>query len=125
MVSSPAALAEQVPGMSVDQAAQHSWWSTFFTAPDRIGWWLDQDEPPGEDAHDLSKRIARFARSIADPGPLSGRLVVGVTHSPLVRSLLRHAAGDDPGEPGYVTGAELVVDATGRVTISAHDPLHA
>lgn len=124
MVSSAEALAEQVPGMTADQAAQIGWWTTFFTAPDRIGWWLGQDDPPGETRQDLTGRIVRFARSIADPGPLRGRFVVCVTHSPLLRSVLRHATGDDPGEPAYVTGAEVRVSRTGQVAISAHDPLN-
>ncbi|GCD88198.1 histidine phosphatase family protein [Nocardioides sp. LS1] len=124
MVSSAEALAEQVPGMAADQAGQIDWWTSFFSAPDRIGWWLGQTDPPGESAQDLSARIIRFARSIADPGPLRGRFVVGVTHSPLLRSVLHHATGSDPGEPAYVTGAEIRVSATGDVVISAHDPLN-
>ena len=79
--------------MTEDQAAANVWWSDFFNAPDRIGWWLGQDRPPGETSADLAARITRFARSVADPGPLQGRLVVGVTHSPVLRSVLVHATG--------------------------------
>ena len=54
-------------------------------------------------------RILTFARSIADPGPLQGGTVVAVTHSPLLRAVLLHGTGSDPGEPGYVTGADVRV----------------
>lgn len=123
MVSSPQALADQVAGMDAQQAASNPWWSHFFDAPDRIGWWLEQDDPPGETGTILTQRVLRFAGSLLDPGPLTGRLVVGVTHSPLLRSVLRHATGTDPGEPPYVTGARLHVHPDRRIDISPVDLL--
>lgn len=124
MVSSPASLAEQVPGMTPAQVAANRWWTTFFNAPDRIGWWLTQDDPPGENRRDIARRIQRFARSFADPGPHQGRLLVCVTHSPLLRAVLSDADGKDPGEPPFVTGALLRVDSTGRIDTSPYDPLN-
>ncbi|MET0928436.1 MAG: histidine phosphatase family protein, partial [Aeromicrobium sp.] len=123
MVSSPEALAAQVPGMTAEQAEANVWWTTFFASSDRIGWWLGQDEPPGETVGDLSARIFRFVRSLGDPGPLQGRTIVCATHSPLLRAVLLHATGTDPGEPRYVTGAEVVV-TDDRIHIAAHDPLN-
>ena len=123
MVSSAATLAEQVPGLTEDQAAGNEWWATFFDAPDRIGWWLTQDEPPGETSADLAARIMRFVRSVADPGPMQGRLVVCATHSPILRSVLMRATGTDPGEPAYVTGADVRVSPDGQLTIEPHAPL--
>lgn len=123
MVSSPEALAEQVPGMTVAQASANGWWTEFFAAPDRIGWWLQQVDPPGENVHQVGARIEQFARSVADPGPLQGRLVVAVTHSPLLRAALLLGTGADPGEPGYVTGADVRVHDNGRLTITPYDPL--
>lgn len=123
MVSSPEALAEQVPGMTVEQAASIEWWNTFFTAPDRIGWWLEQDTPPGENVSELYTRITRFAATFADPGPYEGRLIVCVTHSPVLRAILIGANGTDPGEPAYVTGSKLTVRADGDIDISPYDPL--
>jgi broad specificity phosphatase PhoE len=122
MVSSAESLAEQVPGMSVEQAAANEWWRQFFVSPDRIGWWLAQHDPPGETATELSARIVRFVRTIADPGPLQGRLVVCVTHSPVLRAVLLSTTGEDPGEPAYVTGAEIFVRRSAELTIRAHDP---
>ena len=123
MVSSPSALAEQVPGMTPEQVEDNPWWMQFFAAPDRIGWWLEQQDPPGENVEQLAARILTFARSIADPGPLRGRTVVAVTHSPLLRAVLLRGTGSDPGEPGYVTGADIRVSADQTVAITAYDPL--
>jgi len=125
MVSAPEFLAEQVPGMTPDQVEANQWWTGFLSAPDRIGWWVGQDDPPGESSRDVARRLERFARSFADPGPHDGRLVVCVTHSPLLRSLLGGAAGRDPGEPAYVTGALVEVSASGALEVSPHDPLSA
>ena len=123
MVSSPEALAEQVPGMTVEQARANAWWVQFFSSPDRIGWWLRQQDPPGENAARLGERIRSFTRSLADPGPLQGRSVIAVTHSPLLRSVLLQGTGEDPGEPGYVTGADLRISPDGAITITPYDPL--
>lgn len=123
MVSSAQTLADQVPGMSTTDVEANQWWATFFDAPDRIGWWLQQSDPPGENAADLARRIHRFARSFADPGPQRGRLIVGVTHSPVLRSILLDAAGTDPGEPAYVTGAALTISTSGAMHATALDPL--
>jgi broad specificity phosphatase PhoE len=124
MVSSPETLAEQVPGMTVDDATQNAWWTHFFSAADRIGWWLQQDDPPGETVTDLAARVGRFVRSIADPGPLSGRHVICVTHSPVLRALMFQATGTDPGEPPYVTGAAVRVRPDGSLDVTARTPLH-
>jgi broad specificity phosphatase PhoE len=123
MVSSAEALAEQVAGMTMEQAVANEWWSHFFDSSDRIGWWLGHPDPPGETAADLGARMARFLRTVGDPGPLQGRLVVCVTHSPVLRAVLLQATGDDPGEPGYVTGAQAVLAPSEPPHITAYDPL--
>lgn len=123
MVSSAATLAAQVPGMSEEQAAANPWWTHFFDAPDRIGWWLHQREPPGETAVELATRILRFARSMADPGPVRGRTVIGITHSPVLRSVLLVGGCGDPGELAYVTGADVRVGPEGTTDITSYDPL--
>jgi broad specificity phosphatase PhoE len=121
MVSSAPALAEQVVGMTPDQVEANEWWTTFFNADDRVGWWLAQDDPPGETCRDLVRRIQRFARSCTDPGPHRGQFIVGVTHSPVLRAVLSTVTGQDPGEPAHLTGALLRV-TTGQVEITPHDP---
>lgn len=125
MVSSAATLAEQVPGMTEAQASEHAWFQEFFSAPDRIGWWLRQEEPPGDNGHALARRLTAFAKSLADSGPHTGSVVIGTTHSPVLRSVLREGTGTDPGEPPYVTGARLSIAEDRTVTITAFDPLAA
>lgn len=124
MVSSPEFLAEQVAGMTPAQVEANQWWTTFFEAPDRIGWWLTQDDPPGENSRDVARRIERYARSFSDPGPHQDRLLVCVTHSPLLRSVLSAVVGQDPGEPGFVTGALIQVSSSGQLRTSLHEPLN-
>lgn len=124
MVSSPEFLAEQVAGMTPAQVEANQWWTTFFEAPDRIGWWLTQDDPPGENSRDVARRIERYARSFSDPGPHQDRLLVCVTHSPLLRSFLSAVVGQDPGEPGFVTGALIQVSSSGQLRTSRHEPLN-
>ena len=109
MVSSAAALAEQVPGMTEDEAAANPFFSGFFDHRDRIGWWLRQSDIPGDDATTVARRIDAFASSLADPGGLSGGLTVGVTHSPVLRACALAHLGDDPGEPPWVAGLEYAV----------------
>lgn len=124
MVSSPEFLAEQVAGMTTAQVEANEWWTTFFEAPDRIGWWLTQDDPPGENGRDVARRIQRFARSFSDAGPHQDRLLVCVTHSPLLRSILSAVGGQDPGEPGFVTGALIQISSNGQLKTSPYDPLN-
>ncbi|QIG45162.1 histidine phosphatase family protein [Nocardioides anomalus] len=125
MVSSAEHLAEQVPGLTAEEVDAHPWWSRFIASPDRVGWWLAHEDPPGETGADVLRRLHLFARSLADAGPHQGRLVVGVTHSPLLRALLREVHGSDPGEPAYVTGVWLRAGSGGGLEITPHAPLEA
>ncbi|GAB4064707.1 hypothetical protein GCM10028777_11900 [Angustibacter speluncae] len=122
MVSSAPALAEQVPGMSAEEAARHPWFEAFFGSEDRIGWWMRHPAPPGETADLLVTRFRHFAASLLDDGPHRDRTVVGVTHSPAIRAVLHASTGRDPGEPGYVTGARLRITSPTEIDVSAFDP---
>ena len=115
MVSSPAALAGQVPGMTVDEAAAVPFFAGFFDHPDRIGWWLRLGHVPGEDAEALARRIDRFAASLPDRTGQPAELTVGVTHSPVLRACALAHLGHDPGEPEWLTGLELSVGPDRRV----------
>lgn len=123
MVSSHAALAEQVPGMSEAEAEASDWWSTFISHNDRIGWWLHDSNPPGDTARDVAIRLLRFAASLTDPGPTNATAVIGVTHSPVLRAVLHHATGTDPGEPPYVTGVQITTAGSAGARIQEFDPL--
>jgi broad specificity phosphatase PhoE len=115
MVSSAAALAEQVPGMTVDEAAAVPFFAAFFDHPDRIGWWLRLGDVPGEDAEALARRIDHFAASLPDRTAQPAELTVGVTHSPVLRACALAHLGHDPGEPEWLTGLELSVGPDRRV----------
>jgi broad specificity phosphatase PhoE len=109
MVSTAAAFAEQVPGLSEEEVARASFYAGFVAAPDRIGWWLRHPSPPGDDTAAVRKRITHFAVSLADyPGP-GPDLTVAVTHSPIIRACALSACPQDPGEPPWVGGVEITV----------------
>lgn len=111
MVSSPAALAEQVPGLTVDEAAAVPFFAAFFEQPDRIGWWLRLADVPGDDAEAVARRIGHFAASLPDRTTQPAQLTVGVTHSPVLRACALAHLGHDPGEPEWLTGLELSVSS--------------
>ena len=111
MVSSPAALAEQVPGMTVDEAAAVPFFAGFFEQPDRIGWWLGLADVPGDDAEAVARRIGHFAASLPDRTTQPAEVTMGVTHSPVLRACALDQLGHDPGEPEWLTGLELSVSS--------------
>jgi hypothetical protein len=59
-VSSAAALAEQVPGMTLDEAAAVPYFVGFFDHPDRIGCWLRLGDVLGDDAEAVARRIGHL-----------------------------------------------------------------
>jgi broad specificity phosphatase PhoE len=117
MVSSAAALAEQVPGMTLDEAAAVPFFVEFFDHPDRIGWWLRLGEVPGDDAEAVARRIGHFAASLPDRTTQPTELTVGVTHSPVLRACALTHLGHDPGEPEWLTGLELSVSSDRSVAV--------
>ena len=117
MVSSAAALAEQVPGMTVEEAAAVPFFAGFFDHPDRIGWWLRLGDVPGDDAEALARRIDHFAASLPDRTAQPAELTVGVTHSPVLRACALAHLGQDPGEPEWLTGLELSVSSDRSIAV--------
>ena len=117
MVSSPAALAEQVPGMTVDEAAAVPFFAEFFAQPDRVGWWLRLADVPGDDAKVVARRIDHFAASLPDLTTQPAKLTVGVTHSPVLRACALAHLGRDPGEPEWLTGLELSVSSDRSIAV--------
>jgi broad specificity phosphatase PhoE len=118
MVSSAAALADQVPGMSEEAAAGAPFFAGFLSAPDRIGWWLRHHDPPGDDAQTVLRRIQAFARSLADLGSDAPPVTVGVTHSPVLRACALAVSDHDPGEPEWLAGLEALVRPDRSVQLS-------
>jgi broad specificity phosphatase PhoE len=117
MVSSAAALAEQVPGMTADEAAAVPFFTEFYDHPDRIGWWLRRDDIPGDDAEAVARRIGHFAASLPDRTAQPAQLTVGVTHSPVLRACALAHLGHDPGEPEWLTGLALSVSSDRSIAV--------
>lgn len=118
MVSSADALADQVPSLAAEEVAGLDFYPGFFAEPDRIGWWLRHESPPGEDASAVADRVESFARSLIDRHSARRPVVVAVTHSPLLRAAALAALGEDIGEPGWISGLMLEVDDSGTITTS-------
>ncbi|SRR6266545_3042949 len=117
MVSGAAALAEQVPCFSEGEAAAVPFFAEFFDHPDRVGWWLRLTDVPGDDAATVAARITRFAASLPDRADDPADLIVGVTHSPVLRACALAHLGDDPGEPDWLTGLEITVTPGRMVSV--------
>jgi broad specificity phosphatase PhoE len=122
MVSSAAALAEQVPGMTIDEAAVVPFFAKFFGQPDRVGWWLRLANVPGDNAETVARRVDHFAASLPDRTAEPAGLTVGVTHSPLLRACALAHLGHDPGEPEWLTGLELSVRPDRSVAVCWYAP---
>ena len=122
LVSSFEAVAEQVSGMTAEEAAAVPFFQGFIGAAERVGWWLHEPNPPGENAAAVAKRIADFASSLAD-GSLDA-VTVAVTHSPVLRACALAHLGIDPGEPEWVAGLLIEVDRARsvRMTPLPHAP---
>lgn len=121
MVSSAEALAEQVEGLTPEAVASLDFFPQFFASPDRIGWWLSHDSPPGENAAALAARVQSFVSSLAGPIPGDPQAVVAVTHSPLLRAVGLDLLGHDIGEPPWVSGLSIDVEPGGGMSASVFD----
>ena len=122
MVSSAEAFADQVHGMTPDAVLGVPFFRGFLTAADRIEYWVRNAAPPGDDAAAVAARIAAFAQSLGDAGPAAADTVIGVTHSPVLRAVAVQFAGEDPGEPPYLSGYALEVAGDGSVRAAVFDP---
>lgn len=110
MVSSAETLAAQVDGLTADDVASLDFFPDFFASPDRIGWWLTHETPPGETAAQVATRMRQFTASLSDATEVYADVVVAVTHSPLLRAVGLDHLGRDIGEPPWITGLLLTVD---------------
>jgi broad specificity phosphatase PhoE len=122
MVSGAEAFAEQVPALEAKDVLAVPFFGTWLTHPERVGFWVGNSHPPGDTAASVARRIDAFARSLADVPAWRGRTVVGVTHSPVLRSIALVTAGTDPGEPPYVHGYELVVRQGASMDVTGISP---
>lgn len=120
MVSTPEALAAQVPDLEPEEVAGLEFFPDFLSQPDRVGWWLRHDDPPGERSSVVAVRIEAFARSLVNPFREDRTGVVAVTHSPLLRAIGLAQMGYDIGEPDWVSGLAIEVDRSGELDIDLY-----
>jgi broad specificity phosphatase PhoE len=121
MVSSAETLAAQVDELTADEVAGLDFFPDFFASPDRIGWWLTHESPPGETSAQVATRMRQFIASLADPTGVYSEVVVAVTHSPLLRAVGLDHLGRDIGEPAWITGLLLTVDDS-SIDVDTFDP---
>ena len=122
LVSTPEALVEQIPLLSrvptLQALAQHPFLSGFWHDPDRIGYWVNHPNPPGEDADAVARRLFTFAASLTDLPGETPRRYICVTHSPPIRAFIRrYITGSDPGEPNYVEATDMLFSPDGMLTL--------
>jgi broad specificity phosphatase PhoE len=111
MVSSIEALAEQLsaPPVAPETLAIHPFFSAFLASSDRIGYWVEHPDPPGEDTVAVARRQMTFATSLLDKQEDRPVRYILSTHSPVLRAILLCYLGEDPGEPGHLEPIDLAL----------------
>ena len=120
MVSSPQAMAEHTApyGIDAERLLQIPFLRGFWEVHDRIGYWVNHPDPPGEDAAAVARRALTFATSLLDLPQAQPRRYICVTHSPNMRAFLRrYLLGQDPGEPGYGESIDILFAENGSLTL--------
>jgi broad specificity phosphatase PhoE len=115
MVSSAEALAEQLsaPPVGPEALSEHPFFREFWASADRIGYWVEHPDPPGEDTVAVARRQMTFVMSLLErPGNKPIRYILS-THSPVLRATLLCYTGEDPGEPGYLEPIDLIQSENG------------
>ncbi|WP_409300003.1 phosphoglycerate mutase family protein [Peribacillus sp. SCS-155] len=110
LVSSVEALAAQVPNLGFlhHELLELPFWTNFLNSPDRIGYWLHLENPPGENAEAVARRLMAYAESLSlIPGNITRRYIC-VSHSPVLRAFLnKYLLEKDLGEPEYCESINL------------------
>jgi len=111
LVSSVEALAEQLSAPPVDPAtlADHPFFSVFWASSDRIGYWVEHPDPPGEGTVAVARRQMTFATSLMEVQEDNPVRYILATHSPVLRAILLCYLGEDPGEPGHLEPIKLTL----------------
>jgi broad specificity phosphatase PhoE len=124
MVSSARAMAEQTApyGIDAEKLLEIPFLRGFWEAQDRIGYWVNHSDPPGEDADTVARRVLTFAVSLLDLPRTQPRRYICVTHSPVMRAFIRrYLLGQDPGEPGYSESIDILFIENGPLALRFRD----
>jgi len=107
------ALAAQTPDVDPANVMENIFYQGLLTAKERVGFWLEHGNVPGDSAHDVGRRIDVFARSLVDVAAFRGQTVVAMTHSPVLRAVRLHHTGAYSLEPPFLQGYSLTLRADG------------
>lgn len=108
-------LASQSPNVNPENVEENVFYQGLMTAKDRVGFWLEHGNVPGDSAHDVGRRIDVFARSLVDVSGFRGQTVVVMTHSPVLRAIRLHHTGTYSKEPPFLHGYSLTLTADGSL----------
>ncbi len=108
-------LAAQADGVEPADVEASAFYGELIAAKDRVGCWLEHGNVPGENAHDVGRRIDVLARSLADVQGWRGRTVVAITHSPVLRAVRVRHEGVYSKEPPFLHGYSLTLTHTGAL----------
>ena len=112
------AIAEQAPGVSPEEVVSSPFFGRLISAEERVGYWLEHPNPPGEDAHAVARRILSFVRSLGDSAGRAGATIVAITHSPVLRAVRLGFENVYTREPPFLHGFSLIAGRTGDIRFS-------
>lgn len=118
MAEGAAALAAQSPAVAEEDIDDSPFFHEFVRASDRVGFWLEHGNPPGDNASSVGLRIDSFARSLVDVPAWRGRTVVAMTHSPVLRATRYHHWGEYSKEPPFLHGYSLTLGPEGELGLA-------
>ena len=81
------------------QTEHHPYLRKYWSAQDRIGYWLNHPHIAAETPAAVVERLTNYFTSLLDSR--FPELFIMVTHSGIMRAFLRQSLGDDPGEPEF------------------------
>ena len=108
-------IASQADGVSEAAVEESVFYHGLMNAPDRVGFWLEYGNVPGDSAQDVGRRIDVLARSLVDVTAWRGKTVVAMTHSPVLRAVRLHHWGGYSKEPPFLHGYALTVQESGAI----------
>ena len=108
-------LASQAPGVDPAAVETSVFYGGLMAAKDRVGHWLEHGNVPGENAHDVGRRVDVLIRSLVDVEAWRGKTVVGISHSPVMRAVRFNHWGEYSKEPPFLHGYSLTVHESGAI----------
>lgn len=111
-------LASQSPEVTEADVERSPFYAGLMTADDRVGFWIESNNVPGDSSRDVGRRIDQFARSLGDVAGWWGRTIVAITHSPVLRAVRLHLWGEYSKEPPFLHGYSLTLARDGGLELA-------